>query len=190
MSGVDALRDGLKNYFLVALPQMVDPYFSNSVTYICEHTESGAMGIVINHPLSLNLHQMFTHLNIQESSDHSWQPVVSGGPVQIDRGFVLHKSSKNRWESTLPISSDIYLTTSKDIIEDIAKDEGPPKSLIALGFAGWGAGQLENELKSNAWITIPADPDIIFNTPYDQMAAAAAKKLGIDLNLIAPAGHA
>ncbi len=178
---------GLQDYFLVATPQLRDPYFSHSVTYICEHTVSGAMGIVINHPLSLNLHDMFQHLNIKEKSNHSQQPVVSGGPIQIDRGFVLHKNTNNhRWESTLPISADICLTTSKDIIKDIAIDEGPDSSLVALGFASWAPGQLERELKSNSWLAVPADTDIVFNTPHNRMAQAAAKKIGIDLSQLAP----
>jgi putative transcriptional regulator len=174
-----------KNHFLIAMPGLQDPNFQQAVTYICEHHENGAMGIVINHPISLTMKELFTHLelDIHESIDEE-DPLFYGGPVQKERGFVLHSSDKS-WESTMSIAKGISLTGSKDILEDIASDNGPEHAIIALGYAGWDAGQLEAEISANSWLTVPADRQIIFETDCDQRWSSAARKLGIDVNLIA-----
>ena len=174
-----------KNHFLIAMPGLPDPNFQQAVTYICEHHENGAMGIVINHPISLTMKTLFTHLDldIHESIDEN-DPLFYGGPVQKERGFVLHSSDKS-WESTMLIAKGISLTGSKDILADIASDNGPEHAMIALGYAGWDAGQLEAEISTNSWLTVPADRQIIFETACDQRWSSAARKLGIDVNLVA-----
>lgn len=183
--------DNLKDHFLIALPTIEDGIFANSITYICEHSDRGAMGIVINHPLDLRLDEIFEHLAISDIRYPHNELILAGGPVHMDRGFVLHGSSPQQWDSTLQVTDKIALTTSQDILTAIAHDEGPEDSIVALGYAGWGAGQLENELADNAWLAVPSDLDIIFNTPIEQRAKAAAAKFGIDLNLFSStAGHA
>lgn len=183
--------NSLKNHFLIAMPTINDGIFANSITYICEHTEQGAMGIVINHPLDLSLTEIFHHLDIADISYPGEDYILAGGPVHMDRGFVLHRNGGSVWDSTIHVADNIALTTSQDILTAIARDEGPSDTLVALGYAGWGAGQLEIELADNAWLTAPANSDIIFNTPIEKRASAAAAQLGIDLALMAPgAGHA
>lgn len=181
----------LTNHFLIAMPRLEDPNFFHTVTYICEHSRDGAMGIVINRPMELNLADIFEQLEIQVSTQEiAEQPVYLGGPVQSDRGFVLHDST-TEWSSTLRINAEISVTTSLDILEAIAADKGPAKSLVALGYAGWGAGQLENELAQNAWLNGPAESNIIFNCPTPERWQAAADLLGVDLNLLSgDPGHA
>ncbi|PIE40941.1 MAG: YqgE/AlgH family protein [Gammaproteobacteria bacterium] len=188
MSTVDT---SLKNHFLIAMPNMEDPNFSHSLTYLCEHSSEGAMGIVINRPMKLTLGEVFAHLKIQNyDTDFDHQPVMSGGPVQIERGFVLHQSDRP-WNATNKIQDDIYLATSLDILQAIAHNEGPEQHLVALGYAGWGPGQLDEEMSNNAWLSVPADPAIIFATPQEKRWQAAASLLGIDLTLLsADAGHA
>ena len=181
----------LNNHFLIAMPQLDDPNFFHSVTYLCQHDGEGAMGIIINQPLDMKLAEIFGHLEI-DSEDEAvgQQPVYFGGPVQQDRGFILHRPSKN-WEGTLFVSDEIALTTSSDILKDIAQHKGPRDSLIALGYAGWGRGQLERELAQNAWLSVPASADIIFDTPVEKRWHAAASLLGIDLQLLSDdIGHA
>ena len=183
--------DCLKDHFLLAMPTLAEGIFSHSITYICEHGESGAMGIVINQPLDLSVAEIFDHLQITPRQDYTDMPVMAGGPVQIDHGFVLHRNCDTAWEASLKVTSGITLTTSRDILRAIADDEGPQDHLIALGYAGWSAGQLEQELAENSWLTLPADSDIIFCTPAEQRLGAAAAQLGIDMNLISgDAGHA
>lgn len=173
------------------MPSLTDGIFSQSITYICEHGESGAMGIVINQPLELSVEEVFEHLDINSKRDFSETPVMAGGPVQIDHGFVLHRHCESRWEASLTITPEITLTTSRDILRSIANGTGPSEHVIALGYAGWTAGQLEFELAENSWLTLPADGDIIFSTPYQQRLGSAAAALGIDMNLISTeAGHA
>jgi putative transcriptional regulator len=183
-------NDSLKNHFLIAMPAMEDPNFSHSITYICEHNEDGAMGIMINRPLNLSLGEIFEHLDIDsydEQFDH--QNVLEGGPVQTDMGFVLHRNPQE-WQSTVVMEEGICLTTSRDILDDIANNKGPKDSLIALGYAGWGGGQLEEEMQSNAWITVKADPEILFSIPHEKRWEAATKLLGIDLSLMSSdVGH-
>lgn len=181
----------LCNHFLIAMPGLADPNFSHSVVYICEHSDEGAMGLVINNPLDIPLSQVFEQFEIGYSDEIGKQHLLSGGPVQTDRGFVLHRPAGREWESTLAISGDISLTASKDIINDIASEKGPNELIITLGYAGWGAGQLEEEIANNAWLTVPGDADIVFNVPFDQRAMVAAAKIGVNLNqLSSDAGHA
>ena len=183
--------DCLRDHFLLAMPTLTEGIFSHSITYICEHGESGAMGIIINQPLELSVAEIFDHLQITPRQDFSDMPVMAGGPVQIDHGFVLHRNCDTAWEASLKVTPGITLTTSRDILRAIADDEGPQDHLIALGYAGWSAGQLEQELAENSWLTLPADSDIIFRTPAEQRLGAAAAQLGIDMNLISgDAGHA
>ncbi|EIJ44177.1 putative transcriptional regulator [Beggiatoa alba B18LD] len=180
----------LTNHFLIAMPNLADPNFYQTVTYICNHTADGAMGIIINRPiLDVDLGDVLRHMTITVT-DHSsvFLPVFEGGPVQRERGFVLH-SPVGSWDSMLTVG-ELGITTSRDILTAIAKGDGPKQVLIALGYAGWAAGQLEKELLSNAWLIIPADNNIIFNTPPEKRWKAAASKLGIDLNLLSSeAGH-
>ncbi|MEW8507604.1 MAG: YqgE/AlgH family protein [Candidatus Thiodiazotropha sp.] len=181
----------LTNHFLIAMPRLEDPNFFHTVTYICEHTVDGAMGIVINRPMDLHLADIFEQLEIKISATEiAEQPVYIGGPVQSDRGFVLHDTSTD-WASTLKITPEISVTTSLDILEAIAAGKGPERALVALGYAGWGAGQLENELSQNAWLSGPAESEIIFDRASDERWQAAADLLGIDLNLLSgDTGHA
>lgn len=178
----------LQNHFLIAMPQMLDPNFSGTITYLCEHNEHGAMGIVVNRPTELMLAEIFEQLNFPyEGTDRA---VYAGGPVQLERGFVLHNDGRN-WESTLDIATNIRLSSSKDILEAIAKDEGPDDYLVALGYAGWGAGQLEQELTDNTWVVCSANEDILFHTPDDEKQKKAMALLGIDSNqLSGQIGHA
>lgn len=180
----------LRNHFLLAMPGLTDPLFSRSVTYICDHSEHGAMGIVLNQPLGITLHEVFHQLSLDTSSPAGKTPVLAGGPVNTQRGFVLHRDQGN-WDSTLHITSEICLTASRDIVAAIADNTGPKSAQFALGYAGWSPGQLEDEIANNAWLTIEADSSIIFDTPVEQRWAAAAAWLGVDLNLISTvAGHA
>lgn len=184
---VDCLRD----HFLLAMPGLSEGIFSQSLTYICEHGESGAMGIIINHCLDLTVDEIFEHLQIETARDFSGEPVMAGGPVHMDHGFVLHRNCASKWEASLKVTPEITLTTSRDILRAIAEGNGPTERLIALGYAGWSAGQLEHELAENSWLTIPSNSDIIFSTPAHQRLGGAAALLGIDMNLISgQAGHA
>ncbi|MEJ2059361.1 MAG: YqgE/AlgH family protein [Gammaproteobacteria bacterium] len=181
----------LSNQFLIAMPSLADPNFVRSVSFICEHSEQGALGLVINHPLDMQLGDLCEQLDLPCEDDAvRGLPVYSGGPVQPERGFVLHQPTGN-WESTLQITENLALTTSADILQALAAGEGPSHTLIALGYAGWAAGQLEHELASNAWLTCPADPHILFDLPPQHRWQAAATKLGVDLSLLSgDAGHA
>ena len=181
----------LTNHFLIAMPGLQDPNFSRTVTYICEHSEQGTMGIVVNRPLQLLLGEMLAQLDIEATRPETMDiPVYLGGPVQTDRGFVLH-SGERAWDSTLRITPGVSVTTSKDVLEAIAQGRGPEHSLVALGYAGWSGGQLEDEISANAWLSGPANDDILFRLPSEQRWQAAARLLGIDLNLLsAEAGHA
>jgi len=181
----------LTNQFLIAMPAMDDANFAQSVTLVCEHNDQGALGIVINKALPMNLAEVFDQLGLDsEQSRVARQPVLRGGPVQTDRGFVLH-TPQGSWESSLPFSERVHLTTSRDILDALARGEGPEHAVIALGYAGWGAGQLENEMAQNAWLTVPADERLLFDTPLDERWQAACRLLGVDLlHLSSDAGHA
>lgn len=184
------LFGSLKGQFLIAMPGLNDSMFSHTVTFICDHSEQGAMGLVINQPLGIDMAEVFAQLECEPAGNGADSPVYCGGPVQPERGFILHAPG-TEWESSLQVSNEVTLTASKDIIEAIAENRGPDKYLTALGYAGWSEGQLEQEISENSWLTVPADSAIIFDTPADQRWAAASKPLGIDLNLIpTTAGHA
>ena len=181
----------LANQLLIAMPGMADPNFSSTVTLICEHNDEGALGIVINRPLTLRLGGLFEQLELEGADpDTANSPVLMGGPVGPERGFVLH-DCEHRYENSLAVSSEICLTLSRDVIDAMAVGEGPDKSLVALGYAGWEAGQLENEILANSWLNAPATPDIVFDMPFTDRWAAAAREIGIDLSRMSPdAGHA
>ena len=182
----------LKNQFLIAMPNMGDPNFNHTVTLICQQTqEMGAFGVIINRPAGLTLGDLFAQLNINiDDQILSNIPVLIGGPVQPEQGFVLHDTKKS-WDSTLTITDELAITSSKDILMDIAQGEGPSHFLLALGCAGWASGKLEKEIQANTWLTCPATHQIIFDLPYKQRWQGAADTLGIDLNLLCgTAGHA
>jgi putative transcriptional regulator len=181
----------LTHQFLIAMPALADPNFFQTVVYISEHNASGALGLVINRPLNLSLGQLLEHLDIPtHQTELEAMPVYSGGPVQPEQGFVLH-SPVGQWGATLRITDRIGITTSRDILQAAARGEGPEHFLVMLGYSGWGPGQLEQELAENAWLSSPADLDIVFHKPSEQRWLAAAALLGIDLNLLSTdAGHA
>ena len=185
----------LTGHLLIAMPAMQDPNFSKTVTYICEHSEQGALGIVINRPLGMDLGAIFDQLSL-DSTDPALarQPVLLGGPVHQERGFVLHEpedASGQEFDATLAVTAAIRVTTSQDILTAMARGHGPRRSLVALGYAGWGAGQLESELQQNAWLSVPATPQIIFDTPFEQRWRESARLLGVDLSTLSQqAGHA
>lgn len=184
--------NSLKNHFLLATPSLRGGFFAKSLTYICEHSEEGAMGIVVNHPLDLRVDEILDQLELADAAHPHHEPVLAGGPLRTDRGFVLHRHDQHMsWQASLPIGGDIELTTSLDILGAIASDRGPRSSLIALGYAGWDEGQLEFELEQNAWLTVPADEHILFQVPHHRKLDAALQKLGIRLSQLAPySGHA
>lgn len=179
------------NHFLIAMPGMADPNFSSSVTLICEHNEEGAMGIVINRPSDHSLTELFAQLAIDEyAPEIARQPIMVGGPVTPERGFVLHEQP-GAWESSMSLSADMQVTLSRDILEEIAAGRGPRRFLVALGYAGWEQGQLEEEVLANSWLTVPASTKIVFDTPFSQRWTLAAKQLGFDIShLSSDAGHA
>ncbi|MCY4363779.1 MAG: YqgE/AlgH family protein [Gammaproteobacteria bacterium] len=179
------------NQFLIAMPSLRDPNFSQTVTYICAHNEDGAMGLVINRPANCDLGEILTQMEMKpDDQSISKIPVYQGGPVHTDRGFVLHEPN-NEWDSSINVSEFLNVTTSRDILHAIAERAGPQNYLIALGYAGWSAGQLEEEIKENAWLNVSADPDIIFNTPCELRWSSATALLGIDHYQISTGiGHA
>lgn len=182
----------LQNHLLIAMPSLNDPYFSRSVTYICEHNEHGAMGIVINQPVGMNLKQLMsqTDSEVQVLEQKADDIILAGGPVSQDRGFILH-TSQSGWNSSLQLTSEIMVTTSKDILPALSDGTGPQKALIALGYAGWTAGQLEEEIQSNSWLTVEADVELLFDVPIHKKWQTAVQKLGIDIWQLAPdVGHA
>jgi len=181
----------LNNQFLIAMPGMDDPNFAQTVTLVCEHSERGALGIIINRPLTMDLGEVFEQLGLDASQSHvSRQNVLLGGPVQTDRGFVLHSPGAG-FESTLPVSDKLHLTTSRDILDALASGQGPERAIVALGYAGWEAGQLEDEMARNAWLTVPVDENLLFDVPAEDRWQAAGRLLGINLlHLSSDAGHA
>lgn len=181
----------LRNHFLLAMPQLKDPHFGGSLTYLCEQNEQGALGLIINKPLPLTFAELMEQMDIEMTSTlHVDKQVFRGGPVHVDRGFVLHTGASD-WKASLPISEQLSLTTSLDILEALAKGEGPEHFLIALGCAGWEVGQLEQELLDNAWLTCPASESVLFATLAEDRLTAAATSLGINLDLMTgQAGHA
>jgi len=203
----------LENQFLIAMPSMGDPFFNKTVTYICEHNDEGAMGLIINLPVNICLNDLLkqiddeadseaqvgivddNHLDKQQKENSSLlasleQPVLSGGPISQNRGFVLH-STQQGWKSSLALSKDIMITTSKDVLASLTTAHAPEQFIITLGYAGWEQGQLEQELLDNSWLIIEADPAIIFNTPAEKRWEKAVSMLGFDIGQLSPeAGHA
>ncbi|MEE7628218.1 YqgE/AlgH family protein [Methylobacter sp. Wu8] len=180
----------LTDQFIIAMPNLADPNFFHTVAYLCQHNADGALGIVINRSTDMKLGEIFKQMDIKVTSPASAEtPVFAGGPVQQERGFVVHTSGGD-WHATLPVSETISLTTSRDVLEAIAAGEGPEQYLVALGYAGWGAGQLEKEIMDNAWLNTPSGKQVLFDTPVNLRWTAAADQIGIDINqLTAPAGH-
>ncbi|MDZ7748062.1 MAG: YqgE/AlgH family protein [Halofilum sp. (in: g-proteobacteria)] len=181
----------LTNHFLLAMPTLEDPNFHRTLTYVCEHSEHGAMGLVVNRPLAITVGEVLRHLEIEPTATElAQQPVYQGGPVETERGFILH-APLGRWEGTLRLSDELGVTTSRDILEAMAQGAGPEKALVTLGYSGWGAGQLEAEVAQNAWLTCPASSDILFEVPPEERLVTAAARMGIDLDLLSSdAGHA
>lgn len=181
----------LTNQFLVAMPAMTDANFAQTVTFIWEHNHEGALGIIINRPLQMRLADVFEQLKLPMSPGvDGVQPVLQGGPVQADRGFVVHRAG-GEWEHSRKVSASVQVTTSPDILDAMARGAGPTTAIVALGYAGWGPGQLETELTQNAWLTVPCDETILFDTPYQQRWHAAGRLLGIDVATISShVGHA
>ena len=181
----------LTHHFLIAMPAMADPHFAHTLTFVCEHNEDGALGIVVNRPIEMTLSALFEQIEVElPDAALGRSPVLYGGPVQMDRGFVLHRPLGN-WQSTLAVSDDLGLTTSKDVLEALARGEGPRDVLVSLGYAGWSAGQLEQELAQNAWLTVDADAAVLFDLPPDRRLPAAMSRLGIDFSRLSEgAGHA
>ena len=185
----------LANHFLIAMPAMTDPNFARSLTYLCEHNAEGALGIIINKPLELDLGSLFERVSVpltQGESQAKYRnlPVYFGGPVQTDRGFVLHRPI-GEWQSTLHVTPEVGLTSSRDILQSMSDSGEPDNVLVSLGYAGWAAGQLEWELSQNAWLTVAADPEVIFRLPPEERLPAAMQLLGVDFARLSDvAGHA
>lgn len=181
----------LTNQFLIAMPTLADPNFSQTVTYICAHSEEGAMGIIINRPMTIGLGEVLSQMKMAAANPRiNTQPVFNGGPVQPDRGFVLHRPM-GIWSSNLQVSTEIGIATSRDILEAISKGEGPAEALVALGYAGWGAGQLEREMLDNSWLSAPVNQEILFRVSPEDRWRAAVASLGIQADsLSTEAGHA
>ena len=181
----------LTGHFLIAMPNMADARFSRTVTYICEHNEMGALGVIVNRPLEMNMADLYTQievpLTLQGIADN---PLYFGGPVDAGRGFVLHQPV-GEWQSTLAVHNGVGLTTSKDILEALAAGHGPDKIMVSLGYSGWDAGQLESEMAQNAWLSVAADTRVLFDLPADERLLAAMGLLGVDYaNLSDETGHA
>ena len=196
----DSAPINLTNHFLIAMPGLEDASFSRSVVYVCEHSERGALGLVINKPSDINLQVLFDKVELPLGrKDLMLAPVFQGGPVQVDRGFVLHepffvpseKPKESVYASTMSIPGGLEMTTSKDVLEALSTGAGPRKVLVSLGYSAWGEGQLESELGENSWLTVDADIAVIFDTPVEQRYERALGLLGLQLWMLSPqAGHA
>lgn len=182
----------LNNHFLIAMPTMKDPNFNGTVTYLCKHDENGALGIIINRPLDMQVAEIFRQLSFDVLDENQAErPVLGGGPVQREMGFVLHQSQETYDKTLNPDELGIKVTVSQDILNSMARGEGPRPALVALGYAGWDPGQLEAELAANAWLSVPANPTILFDTPFDKRWEAAAALLGVNISQLSSyAGHA
>lgn len=174
----------LTNQLLIAMPAMGDPNFAQTVALICDHTERGALGLILNKPLPMRMAEIFDQLEIELSgSSLSERQVLRGGPMQTDRGFVVHRAGGD-WDSTLKVSDTIHVTTSRDILAAMARGQGPDQAVVALGYAGWDGGQLEDEIRANAWLSAPVEAGIIFDLPFESRWAAAGRLLGVELSRI------
>lgn len=181
MTAMSLLTDNLANQLLIALPALDDPHFARSVALICQHDGDGAMGVVVNRASEYTLGEVLQQMNLETTDEALRNRVVLyGGPVHPERGFVLHDGGE-AWESTMQIGAGLYLTTSRDILEAMARGEGPANAVVTLGCAGWGAGQLESELSENSWLTVPADAELVFQLPLEQRWQGAASRIGVDL---------
>lgn len=181
----------LTDNFLIAMPAMADPYFAQSLVYVCEHNENGALGIIVNRPIDMNLASLFEKIELPlEHQELSDLPVYFGGPVQLDRGFVLHRPV-GQWQSTLTVNGDVGLTSSRDILVAVGEAGKPDEFIVTLGYAGWGAGQLENEIQENGWLHCAADTELIFGTEVETKYDRALRKIGINPAMLSSeAGHA
>jgi len=183
------------HHFLIAMPGLQDETFAKSVVYMCEHSERGALGLVINKPSDINLKKLFEKVELPlHREDLTQLPVFQGGPVQTERGFVLHESvmpgSESVYASTMTIPGGLEMTTSKDVLEALSTGYGPRKVFISLGYSSWGQGQLESEISDNSWLTVGADPAVIFDTPVEQRYDKALLLLGLQSWMLSPeAGH-
>jgi putative transcriptional regulator len=176
----------LTNQLLIAMPSMGDPNFAQTVTLVCDHSSRGALGLILNKPLPMRMGEVFEQLEIELAQGPlSDRQVLRGGPMQTDRGFVVHRAG-GEWDSTLKVSDTIHVTTSRDILAAMARGQGPEEAVVALGYAGWDGGQLEEEIRANAWLSVPVDSGIIFDLPFESRWAAAARLLGVDLSRISP----
>ena len=187
-----AAGSSLSNHLLVAMPSLDDPNFAQSVTLLCEHSaENGALGIIINKPLPMTLCEVFAQMRLKPAHpDLGTPPVVRGGPVNRDRGFVIHRPGGD-WDSSHLISEGVQVTTSRDVLAAMARGTGPSDGFVALGYAGWEAGQLERELHDNAWFSLPIDDQILFATPFEDRWHAVWRRLGVDVGRVSHvAGHA
>lgn len=187
----DPAFNSLANQLLVAMPGMADPNFGGAVVFLAEHTARGALGLIVNRATDITMHTLFERIDLELRIESLAQaPVLYGGPVQTDRGFVLHQPT-GEWNSTVAVGDDIGLTSSKDILEAVAGGEGPSRLVVTLGYTGWGPGQLEQEIAHNAWLTLPAGAELLFDVPLEQRFERAFRTLGIDPALLSPsAGHA
>ena len=181
----------LTDNFLIAMPALEDPYFSNSLVYVCEHNENGALGIIVNRPIDMNLAGLLEKIDIKlEAESLADLPVYFGGPVQLDRGFVLHRPV-GKWQSTLAVNGDVGLTSSRDVLASVGSAGLPSEIIVTLGYAGWSAGQLEEEIAQNSWLTVAAKPSILFDLPPEERLPAAMQKRGISFSQLSDvAGHA
>jgi putative transcriptional regulator len=196
----DASTINLTHHFLIAMPGLEDASFARSVIYLCEHSARGALGLVINKPSDINLKNLFEKVDLPlDRADLAATPVFQGGPVQTERGFVLHeavhaaeaKPEETVYASTMTIPGGLEMTTSKDVLEAMSTGAGPRKVLVSLGYSAWGEGQLESELAENSWLTVGADPAVIFDTPVEQRYDKALSLLGLQAWMLSPAaGHA
>jgi putative transcriptional regulator len=176
----------LSNQLLIAMPAMGDPNFTRTVALICNHSAQGALGLILNKPLQMRMGEIFQQLEIQVAGGPlAERKVLRGGPMQTDRGFVVHRAG-GQWDSTLKVSDSIHVTTSRDILAAMARGEGPAEAVVALGYAGWDGGQLEDEIRANAWLNAPVDAAIIFDLPFESRWQAAGRLLGVDLARISP----
>ena len=176
----------LTNQLLIAMPSMGDPNFAQTVALVCEHSADGALGLILNRPLSMCMKEIFDQLEIEiPDGPLGGRPVLRGGPMQTDRGFVVHRAG-GTWDSTMEVSSTLHVTTSRDILAAMARGEGPEEAMVALGYAGWGGGQLEGEIRANAWLNAPVETGIIFELPFESRWHAAGRLLGVELSRISP----
>lgn len=188
----DPASINLTNQFLIAMPGMADETFAGAVVYLCEHTDKGALGLVINKPIDIKLRNLFEKVELTlDREDLAETPVFFGGPVQTERGFVLHEPVGGHYNSSLSIPGGLEMTTSKDVLEALSTGAGPKKVLVTLGYSGWSAGQLEDEIARNGWLTVSAEPEVIFDTPVERRYERALSLLGIHPSMLAQeAGHA